>query len=275
MATSAVWKLESENNFATNCFPARGIVRRPYEGAGSWIVAYAEAQQNKFKASFKPEKQVHIQKESETIPDENEPADAKLQVSDVGRLDGKFLLQRHHVESPLDLCSVNVSDRELESVAEDDFKEFLNVAYINAAENLLPFRPFTSFPNLRELELPVNGLRNLKLLHGDFPNLQVLDLSYNNLSAQDVLELGMLPKLKVLTLTGNGLHSVHPDMARPFVITKDENEEVFGRFSHLEVLLLDDNRLSDLSTFASLAALPQLRELNLDKNNIEVIPHLR
>jgi len=50
---------------------------------------------------------------------------------------------------------------------------------------------------------------------------------------------------------------------------------VHVRFKSLEVLLLDDNHLSDLSTFASLAALPELRELNLDKNGVEVIPHLK
>ncbi|XP_078490214.1 X-ray radiation resistance-associated protein 1 [Ciona intestinalis] len=286
MATSAVWKLESDNNFATNCFPARGIVRKANEGSGSWIVAYAEAQHNKFKASFKPEKQVQIQEQiGNATPSATVTLDGVKQgPSQSGTLDGKFLLWRHHVESPLDLCSINVSDRELDNVNEEDFKEFVNVAYLNAAENLLPFRPFTNFPNLRELELPVNGLRNLKVNPGDFPNLQVLDLSYNNLSAQDVLDLGVLPRLKVLTLTGNGLHSIHPDMARPFIIAKENSsndstnsadEYVIGRFQNLEVLLLDDNHLSDLSTFASLAALTQLKELNLDKNNIQVIPHLR
>uniref|UniRef100_F6QR18 X-ray radiation resistance-associated protein 1 n=1 Tax=Ciona intestinalis TaxID=7719 RepID=F6QR18_CIOIN len=280
MATSAVWKLESDNNFATNCFPARGIVRKANEGSSSWIVAYAEAQHNKFKASFKPEKQVQIQKQVvNATPSATATLDGVKQgPSQSGTLDGKYLLWRHHVESPLDLCSINVSDRELDNVIEEDFKEFVNVAYLNAAENLLPFCPFTNFPNLRELELPVNGLRNLKVKPGDFPNLQVLDLSYNNLSAQDVLNLGVLPRLKVLTLTGNGLHSIHPDMLyrnSSNDSTNSTDEDVVGRFQNLEVLLLDDNHLSDLSTFASLAALTQLKELNLDKNNIQVIPHLR
>ena len=48
---------------------------------------------------------------------------------------------------------------------------------------------------------------------------QVLDLSYNHLNAKDVLALGVLQNLKVLTLTGNSLTSIHPDMARPEVIS--------------------------------------------------------
>ena len=56
---------------------------------------------------------------------------------------------------------------------------------------------------------------------------------------------------------------------------RNKENQVVPRFSKLEVLYLDNNNLSDLSTFASLAALPQLQELNLDKNGIEVIPHLK
>ncbi|NXK29316.1 XRRA1 protein, partial [Arenaria interpres] len=46
------------------------------------------------------------------------------------------------------------------------------------------------------------------------------------------------------------------------------------RFPSLEVLWLDDNRLSDPSIFASLSHLCSLRELNLDKNRISAVPYL-
>ncbi|XP_076802825.1 X-ray radiation resistance-associated protein 1-like [Clavelina lepadiformis] len=274
MSSLAVWKLESANSYPTNSFPARGVARKLHESAGSWVVAYAEKQQSKFQASFNPRKPNNLQSNLSTAP----RVDRRLSndKSDPHIFDAGFLLKHHHVDSALDLCSVNVSDQNLEDVNEEEFKDFINVAYINASENLLPFRPFNHFINLRELELPVNGLRNLKVEYGDFPNLQVLDLSYNYISAKDVLDLGVLAKLKVLTLTGNGMHSIHTDMARPIVVSASgKDAEIIPRFKNLEVLLLDDNNLDDLSTFASLAALPQLRELNLDKNGIELIPHLK
>nr|CAB3267811.1 X-ray radiation resistance-associated protein 1 [Phallusia mammillata] len=272
MAVPSVWKLETEGVFPTNCFPARGIARNLHEGSGSWVVAYAEEQENKFQANLKPTKHVKIVGEASVLTNQ----DATSKKDSFNTLDAKFLMQRHHVENPLDLCSVNVTDNNLDQVNSDDLIQFTNVAYVNAAENILPFRPFTNFVNLRELELPVNGLRNLQVEFDDFPNLQVLDLSYNNLSPQDLLSLGALQNLKVLTLTGNGLHSVPPDMARPVMAINSNGEsEMLVRYKSLEVLLLDENHLSDLSTFAALAALPELRELNLDKNGIEVIPHLK
>lgn len=43
------------------------------------------------------------------------------------------------VEDPSDLCSVNISGQEMSEVKEDDLALFDNVAYVNAAENYLPF----------------------------------------------------------------------------------------------------------------------------------------
>lgn len=44
---------------------------------------------------------------------------------------------------------------------------------------------------------------------------KVLDLSYNNLSSDGILSIGLLPRLKVLHLTGNDLQMLLPDMAGP------------------------------------------------------------
>ncbi|XP_026549097.1 X-ray radiation resistance-associated protein 1-like [Notechis scutatus] len=46
------------------------------------------------------------------------------------------------------------------------------------------------------------------------------------------------------------------------------------RFPALEVLLLDDNQLSDSTVFLSLANLRRLKQLNLDKNGIKEVPYL-
>jgi Leucine-rich repeat (LRR) protein len=180
------------------------------------------------------------------------------------------------VEDPSDVCSINVTAKDLNDVKSEDFQLFDNVAYINAGENLLPFEAFTHFPIVRELEMPLNALRGIKIELDDFPNLEVLDLSYNNLSKDDILSLGTLPKLKVLYLTGNQLRSLPVEMAKPYKVEmKDDEETSVSRFASLELLSLDDNHLTDLATFASLAGLPRLRRLHLDKNDISSVPHLR
>ena len=46
------------------------------------------------------------------------------------------------IEDPSDLCSVNISGKELSEYKEEDFALFDNVAYVNASENYLPFGKF-------------------------------------------------------------------------------------------------------------------------------------
>ncbi|NXS92218.1 XRRA1 protein, partial [Jacana jacana] len=176
-------------------------------------------------------------------------------------------MKHHCLKNPSDLCCVNISSQNLVSAKEDDFEKFHCVAFINAAENLLTLEPFRKFPGLRELELSLNRLRNVKITTGDFLHLEDLDLSYNNLSPQDIWTLGDLSQLKVLRLTANGLRSLPPDLAGSW-------DSAHLRFPSLEVLWLDDNRLSDPSVFVSLSHLCSLRELNLDKNRISAVPYL-
>lgn len=42
---------------------------------------------------------------------------------------------------------------------------------------------------------------------------QFLDLSFNSLTEEAICDLGILPHLRVLLLTGNGLTSLPPNMA--------------------------------------------------------------
>ncbi|XP_066846161.1 X-ray radiation resistance-associated protein 1 isoform X1 [Anser cygnoides] len=197
-------------------------------------------------------------------------------------------MKHHCLHNPSDLCSVNISSQNLVSAKEDDFEKFDCVAFINAAENLLTLEPFRKFPGLRELELSLNGLRNLKITAGDFlhleipillhamlylpasrpPPLQDLDLSYNNLSPEDIWALGDLAQLKILRLTANGLRTLPADLAGSW-------HSAHLRFPSLEVLVLDDNQLSDPSVFVSLSNLCSLRELNLDRNRISAVPYLQ
>lgn len=49
------------------------------------------------------------------------------------------------VEDPSDLCSVNISGKEISDVKEEDLTLFDNVAYVNASENFLPFGMYIFF----------------------------------------------------------------------------------------------------------------------------------
>ncbi len=111
------------------------------------------------------------------------------------------------VEDPSDLCSVNVSGENLTEVKGEDLALFDNVAYVNASENILPLgallllhtnytlqnsaekeneaymlssfqfaEGFKNFPAIRELELPLNAVRNVKLKQEDFPWLEVITI---------------------------------------------------------------------------------------------------
>ncbi|XP_060910729.1 X-ray radiation resistance-associated protein 1 isoform X2 [Labrus mixtus] len=109
----------------------------------------------------------------------------------------------------------------------------------------------------------------------DFPHLEVLDLSYNNLSADSIVNVGRLPRLKVLHLTGNELHHLSPYLcssnqnpAQPPAARED------SQFQTLEVLMLDDNKLSS-GVFKSLSNLKRLKYLNLQGNRISKIPYLQ
>ncbi|XP_033637253.1 X-ray radiation resistance-associated protein 1-like [Asterias rubens] len=286
MAMPAGVKLDDgKGGFFTNCFPARNGFRQS-EDAGAWLVAQKAEQRRHFKAVLcaKPKTYAQIkherkEKEKEERRKKNPPStldDFRADNSTSGMLDGFFLIKHCCVDDPTDVCSINITDKELTDVKEEDFQLFDNVAYINAGENLLPFEAFTNFPIVRELEMPLNALRGIRVEFDDFPCLEVLDLSYNNLSKDDILTLGILPKLKVLFLTGNQLRSLPPELAKPIKTTLlDSKETSVARFPSLELLSLDDNHLTDLATFASLAGLKRLKRLNLEKNEIHCVPHLR
>jgi Leucine-rich repeat (LRR) protein len=117
---------------------------------------------------------------------------------------------------------------------------------------------FDNFKNLKELEIALNGISRMDLACQSFPSLQVVDLSYNSLSDQAILALGILPALKELHLSGNSLVLLPAEMSRPHHPEPNKSEHVEGvivRYPRLEKLWLDDNRLTDLSTFAVLAGL--------------------
>ncbi|KAM9388375.1 X-ray radiation resistance-associated protein 1 [Phaethornis superciliosus] len=257
-ATPGLCKMGDGNSYATYCFSARDILSpRKVSGSRHWVLAHRAS-------SREPEKRT-----TGKTPQQRKkpPGSASRGENKENILDEPFLMKHHCLKNPSDLCWVNVSHQNLISAKEEDFEKFDCVAFVNAAENLLPLEPFRKFPGLRVLELSLNGLRNLKITAGDFLHLEDLDLSYNNLSPQDIWKLGDLPQLKVLHLTANELQSLPLDLAGSW-------DSAHSRFPSLEVLSLDDNHLSDPSVFVSLSQLCSLRELNLDRNGISAVPYL-
>ncbi|XP_046297927.1 X-ray radiation resistance-associated protein 1 isoform X2 [Marmota monax] len=215
MASSGVYKLDEGKPYVSNCFPAKSLLRIPEEGLGHWLVtrkgnlkkkpkgmveAPTEGQECPKKVSFDGVGKKRIQRESQGDVPEH-------------LLDRAFLLKHHHVRKPSDLCSINVSGLKLSQVKEKDFKHFTSVIYINASENLLPLEAFHSFPALKELELAFNGIKRVYVKYGDFKLLEFLDLSFNSLTSEAICDLGILPRLRVLLLTGNGLTSLPPNLA--------------------------------------------------------------
>ncbi|XP_067145633.1 X-ray radiation resistance-associated protein 1 [Apteryx mantelli] len=256
MATTGPYKMGDGSSYATNCFPARNILCTNREGARHWLLAHGATRRSRIRQAIPGE-----------MPQRRRKPQSLASAEEDSILDEPFLMKHHCLKNPSDLCSVNISNQNLVSAKEDDFEKFDCVAFINAAENFLTLEAFRKFPGLRKLELSLNGLRNLKITAGDFLHLEDLDLSYNNLSPEDIWTLGDLSQLKVLHLTANRLRSLPPDLAGSW-------DSAHLRFPSLEVLLLDDNCLSDPSVFVSLSNLCSLRELNLDRNEISAVPYL-
>ncbi|NXJ16680.1 XRRA1 protein, partial [Odontophorus gujanensis] len=265
MATAGLYKMGDGSNYAANSFPARNIL---HNRRGETSLRAAGKAGRCLLAPIATPQAWAEQGTTRETPDKRRKPPSAASAKENGEdhiLDEQFLMKHHCLKNPSDLCSVNISSQNL--AKEDDFEKFDCVAFINAAENLLTLEPFRKFPGLRELELPLNGLRNLKITPGEFKHLEDLDLSYNNLSPEDIWMLGDLSQLKVLHLTANGLRSLPPDLAGSW-------GSAHLRFQSLEVLLLDDNCLSDPGVFVSLSHLCSLRELNLDRNRISAVPYL-
>ncbi|XP_044226953.1 X-ray radiation resistance-associated protein 1 isoform X2 [Thunnus albacares] len=261
---AASHKFDDGQRNPTKCFPAQTFLRGRKEGAGHWLVAYRKAEEQKYRNLHRRINVNYKKCESSRVVDNPHG----------NTLDGPFLLQLHCVDKPSELCSVDISEQKLNLVKPEDLKLFDNVAHIDASVNSLSLGSFSSFVSLRELNLSLNGLCNMTFDAADFPHLEVLDLSYNRLSADDIVSIGWLPHLKILHLTGNQLHHLPPNLGSsnhdPTQLPAKEEDT---HFKALEVLMLDDNKLSS-GVFNSLANLKRLKHLNLQGNRISEVPYL-
>ncbi|XP_033127549.1 uncharacterized protein LOC117125212 [Anneissia japonica] len=127
---------------------------------------------------------------------------------------------------------------------------------------------FSSMPNLRELWLDSNLLTEIPSSLVHLTNLVKLVLSDNNILSIDLSAITYLNKLSVVVLSRNMIHdvlfddisvSLQPDSQ----IQKSYNNTV--RFSSVQMLCLEDNRLSTVSG-SMLQAFPNLESLHLSGN---------
>ncbi|XP_045871260.1 X-ray radiation resistance-associated protein 1 isoform X4 [Meles meles] len=280
MASSGIYKLDNGKSYLNNCFPAKNLLRMPDEGRGHWLVAQKCNLKKKPKSMLEAPAEVQeSQKKFSSEVRVKKGFQQENQADILGHvLDRAFLLKHHCVRKPSDLININVSGLKFSKAKEKDFKHFNSVIYINASENLLPLEAFHTFPTLKELELAFNGIKTVYVKYGDFKFLEFLDLSFNSLTAEAICDLGILPHLRVLLLTGNGLTSLPPNLAvteQEASVTSLTSRRYILRFPALETLMLDDNRLASPNCFASLAGLRRLKKLSLDQNRIFRIPYLQ
>lgn len=108
-------------------------------------------------------------------------------------------------------------------------------------------------------------------------NLSVLDLSYNKLSikiAENISILSHIPKLRVLNLSGNDLTNLGNLCLETPRVGDVANNSGHGLFSHLELLVAEDNLLT-FKVFSELKNLfPNIKVVVLNKNRISHIPNL-
>ncbi|TSL04232.1 X-ray radiation resistance-associated protein 1 [Bagarius yarrelli] len=166
MAGLGVYKLGNGESFPTNCFPTRFHQRK--EGAGHWLVAHRVSVEERYKILKQPTPVEHFS--SGPLYQSVEQRTFKYSGNTLNR---QILMSLHCVDGPSDLCSVDISERNLESVTQEGLEEFDNVAYINASDNILPLEAFSRFPALRELELSLNAVCTVEVNAADFPRLEV------------------------------------------------------------------------------------------------------
>ena len=150
-------------------------------------------------------------------------------------LDGFALLEASCSELPEEATKASIESADLCGLVLQDLAFFRRLVILNLGDNKLGAggvcdvlsRLGSALPSLVDLRLHCNGISAIEPLgrvpffgapegFDDsplFPNLEILDLSYNALNAESIRFLSVLPKLRELDLTCNGLTRL-PDWVR-------------------------------------------------------------
>lgn len=248
------------------CFPVRSIRKCNQDEGGAWVVELKAEKKRQLEALTKRKKYREKQFNAHR---------------DVTKFTCSYLMKQFCVDEPSDLCCVNISGKDLHTEKSEDFSAFKNIVNVDASDNQLSLETFRSFPKLEELQLQVNSISCIHTTHNDFPLLCSLNLSYNAVNGKSLLNLGKLRNLQKLHLQGCELSQLPPELARGYQISENDTDEKKEkcenktRFPKLTHLNLSENRLTDITTFASVAGLQKLESLDLSHNKITGVPHLR
>jgi len=175
-------------------------------------------------------------------------------------LDGFVLLESTGLALPDDVIYIILTSKRFTKVIENDLVFFTGLLHLDLSENFLDLAPFGCLPNLKELRLACNAIREIYIDDLDtdsFPALMLLDLSYNSLTTNSVLALSRIPLLKELDLSGNKLTEMPTSMSE---------------FKCLEKLVLENNKFDDIKVFNQLATAPNLRDCFLAYNFLWKFP---
>ncbi|CAF0969180.1 unnamed protein product [Adineta ricciae] len=267
---------ENLTDLPSNCFPVRNLLRSSSSNQ-QWVVALRDTEQRRFAAilttlSAPPSFETDV---TQTEIKKKQRWSGKEQTVE-HLLDGFFIMHHCAIEDPSNVVSLRINGLELQEVSEEDFLLFDNVLHIDASENQLPFHGFKTFPQLLQLDLSFNQIKNIKLNVNDYETLEDLNLSFNNLTMHDFETLGMLPSLRILRATGNDLVGLSRRLTKPYIYTDIHGKEfVKERFPRLEELYLDRNKLVEDELFIHLSTLKNLKRLHLQHNHIRTIPFLK
>lgn len=176
----------------------------------------------------------------------------KQQQDVITTLDGFVLLASTGLSLPDEGMHIKLPGKKYNRVIDEDLLFFTSLVFLDISDNCLGLAPFGLLPNLQDLRLACNGIRNIdsNKIEGRFPSLLTLDLSYNKLSLESIQALSILPLLKQLDLSGNGLIDM-PDMED---------------FRTLERLILENNKFEDNTILNRLSSATKLTDLFLAYN---------
>ena len=186
------------------------------------------------------------------------------ETTNLATINGFTVLGATRARLPEEVHIANLSGGDFEAFEEEDLEYFANLKLLDVSDNNLTSIEELSRLKLVELRVPVNSLKQLNIFKGAFEHLKVLDVSFNLLSSRAVVELGTLPNLTKLDVSGNNVGLLSASQFR----SAGEGAPLYPQ---LQVLIAEQADLIS-KDLAALQHLPKLKELRVSRNLIDCIP---